>query len=58
MYIDRLDRRITADGYDKLYKAFRQKKDEIESKLINLEKAKIDYPNNLGLYQRVLANYT
>lgn len=43
MYNDRLDGRITADGYDKLYKAFKQKIDEIDTKLINLQKAEDSY---------------
>ncbi len=43
MYNDRLDGRITADGYDKLYKAFKQKIDEIDAKLMNFQKAEDNY---------------
>ena len=43
MYMDRLDGRITADGYDKMYKGFREKIDGIDSKLSNLQKAEDDY---------------
>lgn len=43
MYLDRLDGRITADGYDKMYKGFRAKIDEIDSTLLNLQKAEDDY---------------
>ena len=37
------ERRITADEHDKLYRAFRQRVDEIDSKLSNLQKAEDDY---------------
>ena len=35
--------RITTDEHDKLYRAFRQKVDKIDSKLSNLQKAEDDY---------------
>lgn len=43
MYMDKLDGRITADGYDKMYTGFRATIDEIDSKLSNLQKAEDDY---------------
>lgn len=43
MYLDRLDGRITADEYDKLYKAFREKIEGIDVKLTNLQKAEDNY---------------
>jgi len=36
-------RRITADEYDKLYKEFRTKIEEVDSKLIGLQKAEDEY---------------
>jgi len=43
MYLDKLDGRITTDEYDKLYKEFRAKIEEVDSKLIGLQKAEDDY---------------
>lgn len=43
MYLDKLDGRITPDEYDKLYKQFRAKIDEIDSRLTNLQKAEDEY---------------
>ena len=43
MYLDKLDGRITADEYDKLYKVFREKIEGIDTKLANLQKAEDDY---------------
>ncbi|GIW68048.1 MAG: hypothetical protein KatS3mg096_916 [Candidatus Parcubacteria bacterium] len=43
MYLDKLDGRITTDEYDKLYKLFREKIEEINIKLANLQKAEDDY---------------
>ena len=43
MYIDKLDGRITADEYDKMYKGFRDRIDGIDNKLSNLQKAEDDY---------------
>lgn len=43
MYKDRLDGRITVDEYDRLYKEFRTKIEETDSRLSNLQKAEDDY---------------
>lgn len=43
MYLDKLDGRITTDEYDKLYKEFRGKIDETDSRLANLQKAEDEY---------------
>ncbi len=43
MYLDKLDRRITADEYDNLYTDFRNKIEEIDNRLSNLQKAEDDY---------------
>lgn len=43
MYLDKLDGRITTDGYDKMYKGFRSKIEEIDIKLFRLQKAEDDY---------------
>ena len=43
MYLDKLDRRITADEYDKLYKEFREKIAEMDTRLTNLQEAEDDY---------------
>lgn len=43
MYLDKLDGSITTDGYDKLYKEFRGKIDEIDSRLARLQKAEDEY---------------
>ncbi|OGH20921.1 MAG: hypothetical protein A2695_02930, partial [Candidatus Levybacteria bacterium RIFCSPHIGHO2_01_FULL_40_83] len=56
MYLDRLDGRITADGYDKMYKAFKLKIDEIDTKLFNLQKAEDDYYLTSEYILRLLQN--
>src|SRR3990167_1456056 len=56
MYLDRLDVRITADGYDKMYKAFKLKIDEIDTKLFNLQKAEDDYYLTSEYILRLLQN--
>lgn len=43
MYLDKLDGRITTDEYDKLYKVFQEKIEEIDTKLANLQKAEDNY---------------
>lgn len=43
MYFDKLDGRITTDEYDKLYKKFRGKIEEIDNRLVNLQKAEDNY---------------
>lgn len=43
MYMDKLDGRVTADEYDRLYKEFRKKVEETDGRLSNLQKAEDDY---------------
>ena len=43
MYLDKLDGHITTDEYDKLYKEFREKIDETDGRLANLQKAEDEY---------------
>src|SRR3972149_10009787 len=43
MYLDKLDGSITTDEYDKLYKEFRGKIDEVDNRLANLQKAEDEY---------------
>lgn len=55
MYLDKLDGRITNDEYDKLYKDFRSKIEEIDMKLASLQDAEDNYYLNAN-YLLVLAN--
>ncbi len=55
MYKDKLDGCITSDEYDKLYKEFRAKIDETDTRLSNLQKAEDDYYLTTG-YLLELAN--
>ena len=43
MYLDKLDGRITTDEYDRLYKVFREKIEETDAKLVNLQDAEDTY---------------
>lgn len=43
VYLDKLDGRITTDEYDKFYKRFRGKIEEIDNRLTNLQKAEDNY---------------
>jgi site-specific DNA recombinase len=55
MYLDKLDGRITTDEYDRLYKMFREKIEEIDNRLANLQKAEDNYYLNVN-YLLQLAN--
>ncbi len=43
IYLDKLDGRITIDEYDRLYKQFREKIDEIDTQVASLQKAEDEY---------------
>lgn len=43
IYLDKIDGRITTDEHDKFYADFRNKIEQIDSQLVNLQKAEDDY---------------